>query len=88
MTITKKFVQEHHATDCEARHWDWVDTDRTYDEAVDKLKEKWDGWFDSVRLVEKTFNSDTFDITTKVIKTTKRVYDKYCWTGAVREEKN
>lgn len=67
MTITKNFTQKHVAIDCEGRNWEWVDTDKTYEELVGSLKTEW--YIDGVRTVEKTFHEDTFTITTKAIKT-------------------
>ena len=72
MTISKLFVQKHISCDCEARYWDWVDTNETFENLTKKLKDKWDGWFDGVRVVEKTFDAETFIITTKPIKSFKR----------------
>jgi len=72
MTISKFFVQKHISSDCEARYWDWVDTDENYEILIERLKNKWNGWFDGVRIVEKTFDAETFIITTKTIKTFKR----------------
>ena len=81
MTITKTFIQKHIATDCEARNWDWVDTNKTYEDLTKELKDKWNGWFDGVRVVEKIFDAETFTITIKVIKTTKREFnwDTHKW---------
>jgi len=72
MTITKTFTQKHIARDCEARNWDWVDTNENYEVLTKELRDKWNGWFDGVRVVEKTFDVETFIITTKAIKTFKR----------------
>ncbi len=69
MTITKNFTQKHVATDCEGRNWEWVDTDKTYEELVESLKTEW--YIDGVRVVEKTFHEDTFTITTKALRTAK-----------------
>ena len=71
-TITKTFIQRHVSTDIEARYWDWADSKLTYDEAVARLAAKWDPWCDAVRIVEKTFDPETFTISTKVVKTTER----------------
>ncbi len=72
MTISKLCVQKHISCDCEARYWDWVDTDESFDDLTEKLKNKWDGWFDGVRVVEKTFDAETFTIITKSIESFKR----------------
>ena len=86
MTIRRIFVEVRVSNDCEARNWEWKRTDRNYIKAVEDLKAKWDGWFEGVRLVEKTFNSDTFEITTRIIKETHRTYTNYRWTGDVEEK--
>lgn len=85
MTISKIFTQKYISNDCEAREWEWVDTKETYEELVKKLAEKWDAWFEAVRVVEKTFDAETFEITTKVIKRTGRTYTGYRWDGGVAE---
>lgn len=87
MTITKTFTQMHIATDCEGRTWIWKDTDKNYEELAEELRTKWNGWFDGVRIVEKTFDEETFTITTTAIKTTERTYgDDYRWNGAEETE--
>lgn len=64
MKISKNFAQKHIALDCEGRYWDWVDVSEGYDFWLKKLNEGWDkGWFDGVRIVERTFDEDTFTIT-------------------------
>ena len=83
MTITKTFTQMYVATDCEARHWEWKDTDNTYEALAEELRTEWDGWFDAVRIVEKIFDSETFTITVKVIKTTERAYKDLHWDKAI-----
>ena len=85
MTITKIFTQEHTSDDCEGRYWSWADTDKTYEELAAQLAAEWNGWFDAVRLVEKTFDDETFKITTKVIKTTERTYKGLYWDGGTKE---
>lgn len=87
MTISKLFIQNYVSHDCEARDWFWVDAkeDATYEELVERLASEWNGWWDGVRIVEKTFNDETFKITTKVIKTTRRTYKHYTWDGGVEE---
>lgn len=57
----------------------WERTDEDYDELAKKLDTEWDGWFEGVRMVEETFDSDTFKISTRVIKVTEREYDKKTW---------
>lgn len=86
MKMTKEFVQTYVSHDCEARHWEWVDSKLTYEQEVQDLKSGWNGWFDGVRLVEKIFDTDTFEIEIKVLKETEREYDDKCgWTGEVIE---
>lgn len=84
--MTKEFVQTYVAKDCEGFHWEWVDSKLTYEQEVQDLKNGWNGWFDGVRLVEKIFDTDTFEIEIKVLKETEREYDdKGHWTGEVVE---
>ena len=83
MTITKIFTQKEVAHDSEARNWEWEDTTENYEELAEELRTKWDGWFDAVRIVEKTFDDETFKITEKEIKITERTYgNDYRWNGA------
>ena len=88
MTISKLFVQKHVSSDCEARSWNWVDTDEAFEDLTNKLKDKWDSWFDGVRVVEKTFDTETFIITTKPIKSLKREshlnYNTHKWDTEYR----
>lgn len=86
MIISKIFVEVRISNDDEGRDWSWETTTKTYEKAVENLKAKWDGWFNGVRLVEKSFDSDTFEITTRVIKETHRTYKNYCWDGGVEEK--
>jgi hypothetical protein len=64
--ITKTFVQVNSADDCEGRYYSWKDVDIAYEEVIDKL----DGFWTGVRVVEKTFNPETFKTTYKVLKET------------------
>ena len=83
MTISKIFTEKRISRDMEARNWQWRDTDESYEELAEKLRTEWDGWFDAVAVVEKTFNDETFGITEKLIKMTRRTYDdNYRWNGA------
>ena len=83
MTITKTFTQKLIAKDCEARYWEWVDTNEDYGTLANELATEWDGWFKAVRIVEKTFDDETFTITVKMIKMTERtIGDNYRWNGA------
>ncbi len=85
MKIEKEFTQKYVQTDMEGKYWNWVDSDKTYEELVDSLKANALFWTEAVRLVVKTFDSETFEITTKVIKTTKKVYNGWRWEGEVEE---
>lgn len=64
--IVKVFVQNYVSHDCEARSHNWEDTDLSYEEAKAKCN---NAWCEGARMVEKTFDPETFKITTKVIKT-------------------
>lgn len=86
MTISKIFVEIKVSNDDEGRYWYWKVTKKTYEKAVEDLKAEWDGWFEGVRLVEKTFDSDTFEITIRVIKETHRTYKGFSWDGGVEEK--
>lgn len=68
--ITKTFT-EIYTLDMEGRYGDWTTTNKTYEEAV----KAFDNYVTGARIVEKTFNPDTFEITTKVIREAKYVYD-------------
>lgn len=70
MKITKTFVETYNL-DMEGRHGEWEVTDKTYEEAI----KGFNGWMNAVRMVEKTFNDDTFKITEKVLKVTENKYD-------------
>lgn len=68
MIINKTFTQIYVSTDMEGRYYKWIDTNKTYEEAVNSIG----NFIDRVRLVEKTFDSDTFKIAEKVLKETKK----------------
>ena len=85
-TIKKTFTQKLVATDCEARNWEWRDTTETYEELKKKLVTEWDGWFDGVRIVEKTFDKGTFTITENPIKMAKRKWEHLRWVKGEIEE--
>ena len=71
--------------DEEARNWTWKATDKNYDELVHELSSHWDAWFNAVRIVEKVFDTETFEITIHPIKTTRRTYKNYSWDGGIEE---
>lgn len=85
MKITKEFVQIYVAKDSDGYYWEWKDSKLTYEQEVQDLKSKWNGWFDGVRLVEKIFDTDTFEIEIKVLKEVEREYNEHGWTGGVTE---
>lgn len=64
--IIKTFVQNYVSHDCEAREYAWEDVNITYEEAKANCN---NAWCEGARVVEKTFNPETFKITTKVLKT-------------------
>lgn len=66
--ITKKFVQKYVAEDCEGKYYRWMDTNETYEKLEKEYLNKRNPWIDAIREVEKTFNPETFKITTKTIK--------------------
>lgn len=84
-TITKTFTQMYTSTDMEARYWEWVDTKETYEDMAAYLGTKWNPWWSAVRLVEKTFDPETFTISTKVIKTTERLGHDPSWKIILEE---
>lgn len=79
--ITKNFV-EIYETDTSGYNGEWVVTDKTYAAAIKML----DGWRDAVRVVEKTFNPDTFEITTRTLRKIEKDYEgNYAWHGKLKE---
>lgn len=82
MKITKKFV-EIYMLDMEGRRGEWMATDKTYEEEVALM----DGYRDKVRIVEKTFDDETFKITEKTLRLAEKEYDwgKLTWEGKVKE---
>ena len=86
MTINKTFIQKYVSNDCEGRYWNWVDTNKTYEELKNDLANKSNGWFKAVRVVNKVFDEETFTITEEVVKKAERVYENYVWKkGAINE---
>lgn len=66
MKISKTFVQiyvAHDTKNSEGNYCWWENTEKTFEEAKN-LK----GWIDGVRLIEKTFDDETFEVTEKVLK--------------------
>ena len=78
--ISKIFVQVYEL-DMEGRNGTWCDTSDSYETAVKKI----DAWNHAVRMIEKTFDPETFTITTKEIKRTEKVFNSCWWDGTVRE---
>ena len=84
MKISKNFVQKYVSHDCEARDHEWEDTDKTYEELSANLWEDSNAWYTAVRVVEKTFDDETFKITEREIKITELSSKNYRYVG-VRE---
>ena len=83
MKISKIFTQKYEAQDCEGHIYAWEDTTEDFD----TLKGKMNGWCTAIRIVEKTFDSDTFLITETPIKVARRVYTRHEYEGyEVKEE--
>ena len=78
--IIKAFVQVY-ISDMEGRSYEWVNTTKTYEEAVNTL----DNWTRAVRVVEKTFDPETFIITEREVKRTEKVYEGWRWNGKTTE---
>lgn len=70
-TVTEKYI----SNDCEARTWEWVYTEESYEELSKRFATECNAWYDAVALVEETFDSETFKITSKTLKETKKKYD-------------
>ena len=85
MTISKIFVQKRIFHYCEA-NWTWEDSNESFDDLVDELASKWSDWFKAVRIVEKTFNDETFKITEKTLRAVQRHYEGYKWVKGTVEE--
>lgn len=80
--IIKIFV-ETYMMDMEGRYGWWNNFEGIYEEACDAVKA---GKFECARLIEKTFNPETFIITEKVLRETERVYEGLWWNGEVKEK--
>lgn len=78
MTNFTKTFTETYNLDMEGRNGEWNTTAKTYEEAV----KGFNGWVTAVREVEKTFNPETFEITTRVIRETE---NRYNWETGKRE---
>ena len=61
-----------------------ADTDKTYEELSANLWEDSNAWYTAVRVVEKTFDDETFKITEREIKITELSSKNYRYVG-VRE---
>ena len=70
-TMKKNFVQGYFAEGCEATNPEWKDIkdSGTYEEEKEFFFEHTSPWYQGVRLVEKTFDPETFTVTVRVIKT-------------------
>lgn len=78
--IVKTFV-EIYVLDMEGRYGEWQTTNKTYEEAIKDIN----NWNDRVRMVEKTFDPETFIITEREIKHTEKVYKGWFWDGEIKE---
>jgi hypothetical protein len=87
MELKRIFTQKHISHDCEARDWEWVNTKSTYEDIKNYIKSEWNAWINGVRVVEKTFNDETFEITTEVLKIAMRAYENYSWAEGKIDEK-
>lgn len=81
MKIIKNFVQKYVSHDCEARDYEWENTDKSYEELSENLWENSSAWYTAVRIVEKTFDDETFKITEREIKITKLSVKNYRYAG-------
>lgn len=79
-SITKTFV-EIYCLDMEGRCGWWKTFNNTHENAIAQLGPM----VERVRTVEKTFDPETFAITIKVLRETKKVYDGLWWTGETEE---
>lgn len=75
MKISRTVVQKYISNDCEARNWKWVYTDKSYEELSKNFAIEANAWYKAVALVEETFDSETFKITSRTIKETKKKYN-------------
>ena len=71
--MIKKIFTEIYRLDMEGRNGWWETTDKTYEEIC---KKGFNGFLTGVRVVEKIFNPETFEINNKIIKITE---NKYNW---------
>lgn len=79
--IVKTFV-EIYTLDMEGRNGKWEAVDMTHEEAIKELN----GWNNAVRTVEKTFNTETFKTTEKVLRLTEKDYEgAWTWNGKIKE---
>ena len=78
--ITKIFV-EAYKMDMEGRSGWWETFNGTHEEAINLFGPLVEG----VRTVEKTFDPETFIITVKILRETKKVYNGLWWTGETEE---
>ena len=69
--ITKRLV----SNDDEARDWKWEYDERPYDELAKNFAYEHNSWYKGVALIEETFDSDTFKITSRTIREMKLKYD-------------
>lgn len=81
MKTTKTFVEIYNM-DMEGRRGEWNKTNKTYEEAVKMLG----GYTPEVRIVEKTFDDETYEVTEKTLRLAEMDYEgKWTWGGKVKE---
>ena len=66
MTIKREFIQFEVPADIEGRRYEWIDTDKTFDEALMEVAKPYG--YRAMRVVVKTFNDETFKVTTRTIR--------------------
>lgn len=67
MKCTHTFVEIEVSADCEGKTTAWVVTDHTFEEMAEIVSPYGFGPY-AVRIVLKTFDEDTFEITSKVLE--------------------
>ena len=86
--MVKTFTMVYAPDDFEGRYSDWCNTKSTYEEAVKKLSTEENPWFSKVAIVEKTFDPETFTVSTKFLKVATRDYKGRRWRdydGSIEE---
>lgn len=76
--ITKTFIQ-YNEYDQDGRYAEWhnfKNQNITFEEAMEHLKKVYCGFYTKVRMIEKTFNPETFIITTKTLRVAEGNWNK------------